>query len=419
MEAAAITGFCAWQQDLLGSVQRAQGGAAPPPADRLEVFPEPGFVVKTANEQGQKVFINVCGSAKMPLPPGWARGGAVPPEVKQHLEGDQSGDAPPAMRFPMSMGAARIDVDHKGVPCLVLDCILSTNLLAACAEYRPLKLFLIQLALGMAAQQTGLELDPQYRLPKMRYKGEGGPPPQFIRVAPEGAAGAPGATAEGAAGGSGPATAGSAAGGTPLIKEVPAGGEEEEDGAPAFALLASKRQQRQSLAAAAAQRKQGQQSPAPAEAAPPPAAASSPQPRQQEGQQGQAEGLQQLQPRIEYEGKPATAVCISVPLPPPAAVTAARQPASVQASVCAETVRLRVPGCQPLEVRLPFAVTAAGATAQVASEGKGGGTEASLLLRLPYRPFSSVLTELRQAAAAAEGPGGTLLAGAGGSGSGP
>lgn len=41
------------------------------------------FVVKTANEQGQKVFINVCGSAKMPLPPGWSRGGAVPPEVRR------------------------------------------------------------------------------------------------------------------------------------------------------------------------------------------------------------------------------------------------------------------------------------------------------------------------------------------------
>lgn len=109
-------------QDLLGSVQRAQGGAAqPPPADRLEVFPEPGFVVKTANEQGQKVFVNVCGSTKMPLPPGWARGGAVPPEVRQHLEAGRGGEAPPAMRFPMSMGAARIDLDHQGAPCLVLE----------------------------------------------------------------------------------------------------------------------------------------------------------------------------------------------------------------------------------------------------------------------------------------------------------
>lgn len=37
----------------------------------------------------------------------------------------------------------------------VLDCILASDLLAACAQHRPLKLFLIQLALGMAAQQVG------------------------------------------------------------------------------------------------------------------------------------------------------------------------------------------------------------------------------------------------------------------------
>lgn len=254
--------------------------------------------------------------------------------------------------------------------------------------------------------QTGLELDPQYRLPKMRYKGQGGPPPQYIRVAPEVAAGAASTTADsgGAGNDGGHTTLGAGegrAGGdrVPLIKEVRAAGE-DEDGTPSFALLASKRQQRQSAAAAALRTKQQPLAPAPAAAAD-----SGQQPRQQEGQQGQGEGLPQLQPRIEYQGKPATAVCISVSLPPAAAVTAVRHPASMQASVCAEVVRLRVPGCQPLEVQLPFAVTAAGGSAELAPDGKGSGAGASLLLRLPYRPFSNVLAELREAATAAEGQG--------------
>lgn len=240
----------------------------------------------------------------------------------------------------------------------------------------------------------------------MRYKGQGGPPPQFIRVAPEVAAdaavpaadsGPVGIGGDYAAGGVGGGSA--SAGGAPLIKEVLPGG--EEDGTPAFALLASKRQQRQTVTAAAQRTKQQSGTPSQAE----PAAAAEPEGRlrPQEGQQGQGDGLPQLQPRIEYQGKPATAVCISVPLPPAAAVTARRQPASVQASVCAQVVRLRVPGCQPLEVQLPFAVNAAGASAELAAEGKGGAAGASLLLRLPYRPFSSVLAELRGAAAAAEG----------------
>ena len=40
------------------------------------------------------------------------------PQVRQHLEAGRGGEAPTAMRFPMSMGAARIDVDHQGTPCL-------------------------------------------------------------------------------------------------------------------------------------------------------------------------------------------------------------------------------------------------------------------------------------------------------------
>ena len=39
------------------------------------------FVIKTANEQGQKVFINLCGTNKLPLPPGWVKG-QVPAEVR-------------------------------------------------------------------------------------------------------------------------------------------------------------------------------------------------------------------------------------------------------------------------------------------------------------------------------------------------
>jgi hypothetical protein len=63
-------------------------------------------------------------------------------------------------------------------------------------------------------------------------------------------------------------------------------------------------------------------------------------------------------------------------------------------------VRVQVPGCQLLEVHLPFAVSAAGGCAELAPAAKGGD---SLVLTLPYRPFTSVLEELRQAAAAADG----------------
>lgn len=41
-----------------------------PQAEVEEITPEPGFVVKTANEEtGLKVFINICGSEKVTFPP--------------------------------------------------------------------------------------------------------------------------------------------------------------------------------------------------------------------------------------------------------------------------------------------------------------------------------------------------------------
>lgn len=40
-----------------------------PQAEAEEITPEPGFVVKTADEEsGTKIFINVCGSDKVKLP---------------------------------------------------------------------------------------------------------------------------------------------------------------------------------------------------------------------------------------------------------------------------------------------------------------------------------------------------------------
>jgi hypothetical protein len=38
-----------------------------------------------------------------------------------------------------------------------MDCIVNTGLLALCPEYRPLKTFIIQLALGMAGEMVRVQ----------------------------------------------------------------------------------------------------------------------------------------------------------------------------------------------------------------------------------------------------------------------
>ena len=48
--------------------------------------------------------------------------------------------------------------------------------------YRPLKVYLINMAMGWVQQKKELELDPKYKLPKMRYKGDSGVTPQTMRM---------------------------------------------------------------------------------------------------------------------------------------------------------------------------------------------------------------------------------------------
>lgn len=250
-------------------------------------------------------------------------------------------------------------------------------------------------AFTVPALQCDLELDPQYKLPKMRYKGDA-PPPQRIRAEGGGSASSSGGglvtpqqqQKQQQSGGSSSST-------KPLIAEVGPDGEE----APAFALLASKRQQRQQQAAAAGRKpaQAAQQQPS----AGPGSSIGAAGAQQQQGQTPTAV-TEQLQPQIEYIGMPVTAVDITLPLPAAVAAAAQQDPAAISAAVCTETVRVQVPGCQAVEVRLPFAVSAAGGSAELhAADAATSGS--SLVLRLPYQPFSSVLEELQQAAGAVEG----------------
>lgn len=56
--------------------------SAPPPASLG--MPAARFVVKTSDEGGRKVFINMCGHAKVAAPGNWANG--VPEEIQSALD---------------------------------------------------------------------------------------------------------------------------------------------------------------------------------------------------------------------------------------------------------------------------------------------------------------------------------------------
>jgi hypothetical protein len=72
-----------------GSGARRGAGAGPsppppPPPPSVELVPTPGFVVKTRDEHGRKVFVNVCGSPLVAAPGDWANGQVRSPSAHRH-----------------------------------------------------------------------------------------------------------------------------------------------------------------------------------------------------------------------------------------------------------------------------------------------------------------------------------------------
>jgi hypothetical protein len=60
-------------------------------------------VIKTVNEQGAKVFINMCGTTKLAMPPGWSKG-QVPAEVRRRLPSAAGTMVPSALLCAMQLG---------------------------------------------------------------------------------------------------------------------------------------------------------------------------------------------------------------------------------------------------------------------------------------------------------------------------
>lgn len=79
-----------------------------------------------------------------------------------------------------TVAAHTLKIHHTSSSCIVTctQIDILTNLL-----YRPLKVYLINMAMGWVQQKKEIELDPKYKLPKMRYKGNNGNvTPQTMRM---------------------------------------------------------------------------------------------------------------------------------------------------------------------------------------------------------------------------------------------
>jgi hypothetical protein len=163
------------------------------PTTRLsekEITLQPGFVVKSRDANGEKVFINVCGSDEIGVPAAhddtW-REGLMPKEVIRALEAGASSSSSidSCLRFPLSAADARIDVDSSGQSCVVFDVVFNSTVMRHAMVFKTLKRFLAELCLKVVADKhysSSNDLSAQYKLPARAFIGRYPPPPHRIRA---------------------------------------------------------------------------------------------------------------------------------------------------------------------------------------------------------------------------------------------
>jgi len=344
-------------------------------------------VVKTSDDSGRKVFLNICSSDAVTAPGNW-EGGAVPAAVRAHLEDPQSLEALSGadaehLRFPLSLGEPRNDLDRQGDPCTVLDCVFNTDVVrgaqslralkvrlwfgrsggaqpnhalaavcrpvavsaaahacsssaAVCTLARPpntptldpssLQVFIVEVAMGWVQHKCSLVLDQRFKLPKLRYKGDTIAPQNIRRSAKA------------------------------LVTELPT---DEPDAEPSLPLRVAPIPKGKSLLAATP-------SAAPAAA---PAATSAP--------------AERLSLEVQYHGAPCSHVAVRGELPASRAWAAAD--VSVRASL--DSVHVSAEGLGPQAVQLNVYVQPESARVELA-----GG---ALTVTLQYYPMAKLLGHMR------------------------
>lgn len=350
-------------QQLLKQIQQEAGGKQGTliPKGGQEVTPQAGFVVKTTDQDKRKVFVNICGSDKVPMAGGWTDG-KMPDEAKQFLQSavvpsDASKPEVESCRFPLSLGEAKLETDKQGELCTVYDVVYNDQALMQAKAFRHLKLFLISFALAWIQQQKKITLDAKYKLPKMHYKGER-VTSQIMRVDKQ------------------------------LVEDM---GDVMED--PEFPLMTKRRHVTVPRApkeitkvrddtAQAARLDTSQQAGADMSASHTSRASDA---SMLSAHPASSQGEAELVAAVEYIGRPVEHVVVTVDCPQTAASP------GFTADVSGDHLYINMPGCKQLDVHLHFAVFAENATAQLLKDNK------QLFIKLPYMPCRTYLDQLRTA----------------------
>jgi dynein assembly factor 2 len=148
------------------------------PADEEVVRPTPGFVLKTKSvDQGSKIFVNVCGTPKVPMP----QAGARPAGENFEATGSKGNGAESGQYWsiPYIHTAMRMDQDKDRNPCHVYDILFHTDTIKLTDSQGPrFKALVIQTALESVEENGKVKLRNKEGkfdftvMQKMTYKGQ-------------------------------------------------------------------------------------------------------------------------------------------------------------------------------------------------------------------------------------------------------
>lgn len=123
----------------------------------ITVRPEPGFVIKTRDQaSGMKVFLNIVANEHVEAP---------------HMRSIEEMNGEEGCRVPLSVGTPQEDFDKKNEPCVTYDLVANPTVVEECGKIPAFRDTVVQLCLAAVAQKYKIDLDPHYKLPKMKYKG--------------------------------------------------------------------------------------------------------------------------------------------------------------------------------------------------------------------------------------------------------
>ncbi|XP_062422270.1 PIH1 domain-containing protein 1 isoform X2 [Pungitius pungitius] len=128
--------------------------------DSKVIRPLPGMCVKTLSEPSkQKVFINICQSNSVPLPPEISR-----EELVQLLQSED----PSGYRVPMSIGEPHTEIDNNSHGCTAYDVVVNQEFFHKCQEDALFQQFIILVSLEGLENKHNLELSRDWKVLKNR-----------------------------------------------------------------------------------------------------------------------------------------------------------------------------------------------------------------------------------------------------------